>query len=303
MSMCTSHFTPLISGGEHFSPAFAMSHEETLGLIQGLAAAVQDQNAAIKSRADEVTQLAPAVKDLSTYVGQSSSTHPSSSLHLPNLTLPDFTGTEDADHVLEQFMQVLKSSGIPTQHFFMYLEQQCRKDARSFNILCTFDGTTDLPSSPGPADYLKVYEKACQTLQSQRGVPKDQRIQTLLATYYAMHQQADESVAHFAHHFCEMQHLLEKLIPGIHKTADGKDLTLLHTFALKLCPAISKQLFSRDFSFPDLSTLAVKRYELSQTDNKSHVSLFSASTSKHHFVATPCNSNSQSHATGNLSSV
>ena len=299
MSIFTSRFTPLTSGGEPFSPAFAMSHEETLGLIKGLAAVVRDQNAAIKSRADELTQLASAVKDLSTYVGQSSSTHPSSSLRLPNLTLPEFTGTEDLDRFLEQFTQVLQSSGVPTQHFLTYLKQQCRKDARSFDILCTFDGTTDLPSSPGPADYLKVYEKACQTLQSQRGVPKDQRIQTLLATYYTMHQQADESVAHFAHRFCETQHSLEKLIPGIHKTADGKDLELLHAFALKLRPAISKQLLSRDFTFPDLSTLieAAKRYELSQTDTQSHVSLFSASTSKRNFVGKPRNYNNQSHST------
>ena len=130
-------------------------------------------------------------------------------------------------------------------------------------------------------------------------MPKDQRIQTLLATYYTMHQQADESVAHFAHRFCETQHSLEKLIPGIHKTADGKDLEPLHAFALKLRPAISKQLFSRDFTFPDLSTLieAAKRYELSQTDTQSHASLLSASISKRNFVGKPRHYNNQSHST------
>ena len=62
-------------------------------------------------------------------------------------------------------MQVLQSSGVPMQHFLTYFKQQCWKDATSFDILCTFDGTTDLPSSPSPADDLKVYEKACQTSQ------------------------------------------------------------------------------------------------------------------------------------------
>ena len=118
-----------------------------------------------------------------------------------------------------------------------------------------------------------------------------------------MHQQADESVAYFAHRFCETQLSLEKLIPGIHKTADSKDLKLLHAFALKLRPAISKHLFSREVTFCYLSTLieAARRYKLSQTDNQSHVSLFSASTSKRNFVATPCNSNNQSHSSEILS--
>ena len=74
-----------------------MFHEETLGLMKGLAPVVRDQNAAIKPRDDELTQLASAVKNLSTYVSQSPSTHSSSSLRLPNLTLPEFTGTEDLD--------------------------------------------------------------------------------------------------------------------------------------------------------------------------------------------------------------
>ena len=46
----------------------------------------------------------------------------------------------------------------------------------------------------------------------------DQQIRNLLATYYMMHQQPNESVSSFAHRFSETQHSLEKLIPGIHKT-------------------------------------------------------------------------------------
>ena len=165
MSISTSRLTPLTSDGEPFLPIFASSYEETLGFIKRLAAVVRDQNAAIKPRTDKFSELESAVNDLSTYVCQSSSISPSSSLRLPNLTLSEFTGIEDLDRFLEQLTQVLPTSGVPTQHFLTYLKQQCRKAARSFDILCTFDCTTDLPSSPGPADYLKVYEKACQTLQ------------------------------------------------------------------------------------------------------------------------------------------
>ena len=54
-----------------------MSHEETLGLIQGLAHVVKEQNASNKSRADELATLAAAAKDLSEYVGHSSSSRSS----------------------------------------------------------------------------------------------------------------------------------------------------------------------------------------------------------------------------------
>ena len=93
-----------------------MSHEETLGLIQGLAEVVKDQNAANKSRADELTQLSSAIRELSNIVGNSSRTH-SGSLCLPNLTLPEYTGSEDLNRFLEQFTHVLESSGTDPKHF------------------------------------------------------------------------------------------------------------------------------------------------------------------------------------------
>ena len=106
-----------------------------------------------------------AVKERSSYVGQSPSPHSYDSLHLLNLTLPEFTRTEDLDLFLEQLTQVLQSSGVPQQYFLIYLKQECRKDTRSFDILCNLDSTAGLPSSPGPADCFELYEKACQTLQ------------------------------------------------------------------------------------------------------------------------------------------
>ena len=147
------------------------------------------QNAANKSRADELAQLTSAVRDLSDFVGQSSRGH-SAALRLPNLTLPEFTGSEDLDRFLEQFTHVLKSSGADVKHYLTYLKQQCRKDTRAFDILCNFESTSlpQLSTSPSAADYLSFYENAVRTLQSQRGIPKDQQIRSLLATYYTMSQ-------------------------------------------------------------------------------------------------------------------
>ena len=76
-----------------------LSQEETLGLIQGLPAVVKEQNASNKSRVEELGTLAAVVKDLSEFVGHRPSTQ-SSSLRLPNLTLPEYTGTEDLDRFL-----------------------------------------------------------------------------------------------------------------------------------------------------------------------------------------------------------
>ena len=70
-----------------------------------------------------------------------------------------------------------------------------------------------------------------------------------------MTQGPNESVADFAHRFCETQHALEKLIPNIHRTADGGDIELINAFAIKLLPAISKEILSRDFNFPDLPSV------------------------------------------------
>ena len=195
-----------------------MSHEETLGLIQGLAHVIKEQNASNKSRADELATLAAAVKDLSEYVGLSSSSR-SSALRLPNLTLPEFMGAEDLDSFLEQFTQVLHSSRADCKHYLTYLKQQCRKDVRAFDFLCSWEAENfkNLPAAPTKVNYEAYFNKAVLALQAARGIPKDQQIRTLLATYYMMHQQPGESVSNFAHRFCETQHSLEKLIPGIHQ--------------------------------------------------------------------------------------
>eukprot|EP00795_Rhopilema_esculentum_P014919 gene14919-6057_t len=53
-----------------------MSQEETLGLINGLAAVAKEQNASNKSRTEELKSLASAVKDLSDLINLQSQTSP-----------------------------------------------------------------------------------------------------------------------------------------------------------------------------------------------------------------------------------
>ena len=247
-----------------------MSQEETLELISGLAAVAKEQSASKNSRAEELKSLAFAVKDLSNLINLQSQASPGhAALRLPNLTLPEYTGIEDLDRFLDQFNQVLRSSGANPKFYLTYLKQQCRKDSRAFDILCNYESThlVRLPASPTSDDYYQFYNAALMVLHSQRGIPKDQQIRNLLATYYSMRQQHHESVSNFAHRFCETQHSLEKLIPGIHMTADGNEIELIHAFALKLREDISRDLFARDFNYPTLVALieAAKRYETKTT--------------------------------------
>ena len=66
-----------------------------------------------------------------------------------------------------------------------------------------------------------------------------------------------------AHRFLETKRSLEKLLPGIHTSPDGQQLELIHAFAMKLHPPISKDLLSRDepFKYLSVSIEAAKRHE------------------------------------------
>ena len=110
-----------------------MSYEETVGTLHGLSHLVIEQVSANKARGDEIGSLAAVVRDFTHFVGKSAS---SSGLRLPNLTLPEFTGTDDLDRLLEQFKNVLQASGADCRHHFTYLKQQCRKDVRAYGF-CT----------------------------------------------------------------------------------------------------------------------------------------------------------------------
>ena len=69
-------------------------------------------------------------------------------------------------------------------------------------------------------------------------------------------------VVDFAHQFSETQHELDKIIPGIHKTA-GKEIELIFAFVNKLRSEISKELVSREFKFDKLQKIieAAQCYE------------------------------------------
>ena len=92
------------------------------------------------------------------------------------------------------------------------------------------------------AHYEKYFDLVKESLLKKRGKPKDDRIRELLQDYYHLQQKKVESVSTFAHRFCDIQHELEKCIPGIHYTATNDDIELRHAFLIKLRPEIGKAL-------------------------------------------------------------
>ena len=172
---------------------------------------------------------------------------------------------------LEQFTNVLQASGADFRHHFTYLKQQCQKDARAFDFLCTWEQEhfQKLPRAPSKIDFEKYFRNATRALQAHRGIPHDQQIRNLLATYYTMQQHPQESVSHFAHRFLETQHSLERLISGIHKTNEGEEIELIHALPIELRGDISKDILARDFNYPTLTALieAAKRYETRADSN------------------------------------
>ena len=245
--------------------------EEVLGIIQGLAKVVKDQQATNRDLASSTQQqiedLASSVKELSLAIGTKD--HATGSpLRLPQLTLPEYTGKENLDRFAEQLSNVLSSSGVSACHWFTYLKQQCRRDARAFDIICNFESKhlTEISSTASSEHHVEIFENCLDILRQQRGIPRDQQMRQLLATYYAMSQQPHESVSDFSHRFLETQNSLEKLLPGIHRSSDG-DLELIHAFIMKLKPVIAKHLLSRDVDLKDISHTieAAKRYEAVET--------------------------------------
>ena len=242
-----------------------MAAGEVVGIIKGLADVVKEQQAASKdtfsTTQQQIQDLSAAVQALSDTVATSGASN--STLRLPQLTLPEFTGREDLNRFAEQLTNVLASSGVSAKFWFTYLKQQCRKDARAFDIICNYETTnaSKIHDKTSNDEYLAFYDKCLTRLTTQRGIPKEQQIRQLLSTYYSMSQQKLESVADFAHRFLETQHCLEKLIPAIHRA--GGDIELMHAFMLKLQPPLSKNLISRDSSFSSLTAVieAAKRFE------------------------------------------
>ena len=143
-------------------------------------------------------------------------------MRLPNLTFPEYTGKQNLDRFLTQMKSVLQSSGVPVKFYLTFLKQQCQKDFRAYDALLAAETEhlKELGEEPWKAsesEHHQYYCKCVATLKAKCGVPTDQQIRELLGQYYTMKQQPQESVADFSHRFSEVQHELEKLIPGIHR--------------------------------------------------------------------------------------
>ena len=226
------------------------SPEELLSIIQGLTGTIKEQHKVSSTTRRQIQELSSSVAELST----SLRSREPSALRLPTLYLPEFSGGENVDHFSEQFTQVLQSSSVDPKYWIPYLKQQCQKDSRAFYIICSFElaNTSKTNTKTSPEEFRALYGACLKSHCLQWGIPKDQQTRNLLATYYALKQNANESVSNFAHRFLEIQHSPEKLIPGIHTSPDGNQMELIHAFSMKLLPHLSKPLISRDMTFAEI---------------------------------------------------
>ena len=172
-------------------------------------------------------------------------------MKLPQVVLPRYTGKpeEQRDHFLDLVTTLLKSSGVPPKHWTTYLRQQVQQDVRAYDSVvfaaeeCKHAFGED-PNNITNAHYEKYFDLVKESLLKKRGKPKDDRIRELVQHYYDLQQDKVESVSTFAHRSCDIQHELEKCIPGIHYTATNDDIELQHAFLIKLQPKIGKALMS-----------------------------------------------------------
>ena len=249
--------------------------DETAGMIKGLAEVVQNQqilqNTAMKETTAQLKQLSETVATLTQSLPPAGPT--GTSLRLPNLVLPKYTGKEHLDRFLEQLQTIFQSSDVPAKFWPTYLKQQTQQDSRAYDAICTAEKEHAAkilgpdPSKTSPAEFAKLYKQCVDALKLKRGKPRDQQLRELLGTYYTMSQARDESVADFAHRFRETQNELEKLLPNIHRTPDSKgntDIELIYSFAIKLQEPIAKALISREFAYSSLQAIieAAERFEL-----------------------------------------
>ena len=134
---------------------------EVVGITKGLAAVVQDQQAASKDAYSKTQQqiqdLSSAVHALSDTLGTNGAS--SSPLRLPQLILPEFTGRENLDRFTEQLTNVLASAGVSAKFWLTSLKQQFRKDARAFDVICNSETThaSKINEKRSNAEYLDFY--------------------------------------------------------------------------------------------------------------------------------------------------
>ena len=249
--------------------------DETAGMIKGLAEVVQNQqilqNTAMKETTAQLKKLSETVATLTQSLPPAGPT--GTSLRLPNLVLPKYTGKEHLDRFLEQLQTIFQSSDVPAKFWLTYLKQQTQQDSRAYDAICTAEKEHAAkilgpdPSKTSPAEFAKLYKQCVDALKLKHGKPRDQQLRELLGTYYTVSQARDESVADFAHRFRATQNELEKLLPNIHRTPDSKgntDIELIYSFAIKLQEPIAKALISREFAYSSLQAIieAAERFEL-----------------------------------------
>ena len=106
-----------------------MAAGEVVGIINGLAEVVKEQQAAsidtFPTTQQQIQDLSSAVQASSETVTMASALN--STLRPQQLTLPELTGREDLNRFAEQLTNVLASSVVSAIFWFTYLKQQYPK--------------------------------------------------------------------------------------------------------------------------------------------------------------------------------
>ena len=158
----------------------ATTAAEAVGLIKGLPEIVELQQTTQATQQSETTtqlhQLSNSVHDLSQVIKTTQTKlTPQQTLRLPNLILPEFTGREDLDRFLDQVSTLLEASGVPPQHWLIFVKQPCHRDVHAYDALSDAEKKHTLaclgpdPSKASPDDFIKYYKACLGTLKEKRG--------------------------------------------------------------------------------------------------------------------------------------
>ena len=135
--------------------------EEVLGMIQGLASAMQTSFDAQKATTKQVTEIANSLKDLAEAQSKPSV---SQGLRLLPVHLPTFKGDlqDNLSRFLEHFKSIISTSAISPRFYVANLKQQCESDVRAFDIICKaeqdhFKAYIPDPEKASDAEYLTYF--------------------------------------------------------------------------------------------------------------------------------------------------
>ena len=147
--------------------------DELQGIVKGLVDIAQGQIKAQKELSENTSHQLATLRDTVADLSSQVSSKPSIGvgLRLPPITLPTYTGTptESLDRFLEQFRQLIDSSGVNPKHWIPYLKQQVQQDLRSFDILTQTEQEHSKLLGPDPSkaatpEYLKYFAEIVETL-------------------------------------------------------------------------------------------------------------------------------------------